>query len=178
MPELYKLYVLLSVRRLYKLLFERRCDGSSRFYIVKLLQVFCLKTKKKVKIVCVQVIPYIHSHKGLFPYISMATITTGGSGVAATSKMECFVMIVNGWQPLTIITKRSILDLAAALDPPLHVSKHNSYSWMEFGLNRQEIFSFSAMPSPNIPDLTKATHDLPLPDSRIGAIYTYIGWRA
>ena len=33
--------------------------------------------------------------------------------------MERFVLIVNGWQPLTIITKRSILDVASALDPPL-----------------------------------------------------------
>ena len=38
---------------------------------------------------------------------------------AATSKMECFVIIVNGFQPLTFITKRSIMDFAAALDPPL-----------------------------------------------------------
>ena len=29
------------------------------------------------------------------------------------------LIIVNGWKPLTIITKRSILDVAAALDPPL-----------------------------------------------------------
>ena len=43
----------------------------------------------------------------------------GGSRAAATSKMEHFVIIVNGWKPLTIITKRSILDVAAALDPPL-----------------------------------------------------------
>ena len=35
--------------------------------------------------------------------------------------MERFVIIVNGFQPLTIITKHSILDGAAALDPPLHV---------------------------------------------------------
>ena len=34
----------------------------------------------------------------------------GGSRTAATSKMEHFV---------TIVTKRSILDVAAALDPPL-----------------------------------------------------------
>ena len=27
--------------------------------------------------------------------------------------------IVNGWKPLTIIAKLSILDVAAALDPPL-----------------------------------------------------------
>ena len=35
--------------------------------------------------------------------------------------MERFVIIVNGWKPLTIITKRSILDVAAVLDPPLSV---------------------------------------------------------
>ena len=46
-------------------------------------------------------------------------ISRGGSRAAATSKIECFVIIVNGYQPLTIITKRSILDAAAALDPPL-----------------------------------------------------------
>ena len=38
---------------------------------------------------------------------------------AATSKMECFVILVNDWKSLTIITKCSILDAAAALDPPL-----------------------------------------------------------
>ena len=43
----------------------------------------------------------------------------GGSKAAATTKMERFVIIVNGFQPLTIITKRSILDAAAALDPSL-----------------------------------------------------------
>ena len=38
---------------------------------------------------------------------------------AATSKMERFVIIINSFQSLTIITERSILDIAAALDPPL-----------------------------------------------------------
>ena len=33
--------------------------------------------------------------------------------------MEHFVIIVNGWKPLTIITKPSILDVAAVLDPSL-----------------------------------------------------------
>ena len=58
----------------------------------------------------------------------------GGSRAAATSKMERFVIIVNGFQSLTIITKRSIcrlllsvyysiLDVAAALDPPLNSNK-------------------------------------------------------
>ena len=44
----------------------------------------------------------------------------GGSRAAATSKMERFLIMVNGFQPLTIITKRSILDIAAVLDPPRH----------------------------------------------------------
>ena len=43
----------------------------------------------------------------------------GGSRAAATTKMERFVIIVNGFKPLNVITKRSILDVAAALDPPL-----------------------------------------------------------
>ena len=43
----------------------------------------------------------------------------GGSRTAATSKMERFVIIVNGFPPLTIITEHSILVGAAALDPPL-----------------------------------------------------------
>ena len=43
----------------------------------------------------------------------------GGSRTAATSKMEHFVITVNGWKLLTIITKGSILDDAAVLVPPL-----------------------------------------------------------
>ena len=39
--------------------------------------------------------------------------------------MERFVIIVNGFLPLTIITKRYILDVAAVLDPPLETSKFN-----------------------------------------------------
>ena len=56
-------------------------------------------------------------HK-LFSYYQCSMIK-GGSRAAATSKMECFVIIVNGLQPLTIITKHSVLDVEAALDPPL-----------------------------------------------------------
>ena len=43
----------------------------------------------------------------------------GESRAAATSKMERFVIGTNGVQPLTIITKRFILHIAAALEPPL-----------------------------------------------------------
>ena len=46
-------------------------------------------------------------------------IKRGGSRTAAMSKMEHFVIIVNGRKPLTIITKSSILDVAVVLDPPL-----------------------------------------------------------
>ena len=34
--------------------------------------------------------------------------------------MERFLIIVNGFHALSIITKRSLLDVAAVLDPPLH----------------------------------------------------------
>ena len=43
----------------------------------------------------------------------------GRSRTVVTYKMEHFVTIVNGFQPLTIVTKCSILDIAAVLDPPL-----------------------------------------------------------
>ena len=43
------------------------------------------------------------------------TENTGGSKTAASSKMERFAAIVHGFQPLTIITKRSILDVAAVI---------------------------------------------------------------
>ena len=37
--------------------------------------------------------------------------------------MGRFVIIVNGLKPLFIITKHSILDIAAALDPPLVITE-------------------------------------------------------
>ena len=52
----------------------------------------------------------------------------GGSRTVATSKMERFGIIVNGWKPLTIITNRSILDVAVVLDPPLKTHKYDSMS--------------------------------------------------
>ena len=57
------------------------------------------------------------------------TTHRGGSRAAATSKIERFVIIVNGWKPLTIITKRSVLDVAAALNPPLkHISIYQTFT--------------------------------------------------
>ena len=57
---------------------------------------------------------------------------------ATTSKMERFVIIVNGFQPLTIIRKRSISDVAAVLDPPLLLHIRN----FECFLNRLCPISF------------------------------------
>ena len=53
--------------------------------------------------------------------------TWGGSRTAATSKLEHFVIIVNGWKPLTIISNSSILVVAAVLDPPLWTKI--SFAW-------------------------------------------------
>ena len=52
---------------------------------------------------------------------TIVSIIKGGSTTAATSEMECFVIIFNGWKSLTI-KKRSILDTVAVLDPPLIIS--------------------------------------------------------
>ena len=49
----------------------------------------------------------------------LRALTRGRSRAAATSKMELLVIIVNGWKPLIIITKSSIFDVAAFLDPHL-----------------------------------------------------------
>ena len=46
-------------------------------------------------------------------------VDRSGSRAAATSKMEHFVITVNGFQPLNIIIKLSILDVAAVLDSSL-----------------------------------------------------------
>ena len=49
----------------------------------------------------------------------LGQVDRGGTRNAATSKVELFVIIVSGFQALTIITKSSTLDVAAVLDPLL-----------------------------------------------------------
>ena len=51
--------------------------------------------------------------------VPVKSIFRDGSRATATSKMERFVIMFNGFQPLTIITKCSILDVTVSLDPPL-----------------------------------------------------------
>ena len=59
----------------------------------------------------------------LYRLLIFATRIRGGSRTAATSKFKHFVIIVNGFQPLTIITKSSILNVAVILDPPLKINQ-------------------------------------------------------
>ena len=59
--------------------------------------------------------PKVYAHnfgEGAIGYLCKITcLPRGGSRTTATSNMERFVIIVNGRKPLTIITKRSILDV-------------------------------------------------------------------
>ena len=60
--------------------------------------------------------------------------TRGRSGTGATFKLEPFLITVNAWL-LTIVTKSSILDVAAVLDPPLSTIiklKQNTYNLTNF----------------------------------------------
>ena len=56
------------------------------------------------------------SHENIYPI-------RDGSRTVAVSKVERFVIKVNDLQPLTIITRHSILDVAAVLDPPLPITE-------------------------------------------------------
>ena len=51
----------------------------------------------------------------------------GESRNAATSKVKLFVIIVNSWKPLTVITKSSTLDVAAVIDPLLMRAASGAY---------------------------------------------------
>ena len=74
----------------------------------------------------------------------------GGSRFAATSKMERFVIIVNSWKPLTGIIKRSILDVAAALDSPLLKSNllvfYSNYFSQNFAVHNCHKISNNVLP--------------------------------
>ena len=49
--------------------------------------------------------------------------------------MKYFVTIVKGWKPLTIITKRSILDVTATLDPASGISLELCQKSVKYILN-------------------------------------------
>ena len=74
----------------------------------------------------------------------------GRSKAATISKMEHFVIIVNGWKSLTIVTKSSILDVAAVLDPPLQLDKikyknNNVLEQKETALSKTPVFGGSTL---------------------------------
>ena len=92
------------------------------------------------------------------------TETRGGPRTAATSKMERFGIIVNSFQPLTIITKRSILEVKAVLDPPLEtknifwllimVSRAFSGNTNKiYNINTKSICKIQEIPATNIKNL-------------------------
>ena len=64
------------------------------------------------------------THSEQFPCSINMSNSKADYGAAATCKIECFVIIVNGRKPLTIITKCSIFDVAAVLDPSLQFNQH------------------------------------------------------
>ena len=72
-----------------------------------------------------EILLHLKPVKDLFDYITFAR---GGYKTAVTSEMECFVMIVYGWKPLNINTKRAILDVAGVLDPPLFAESQICWS--------------------------------------------------
>ena len=59
--------------------------------------------------------------------------------------MELFVIIANDWNPLTIITKSSILAVAAVLDPSLdillslHIGKNLNEAMNKFGSFQKQL---------------------------------------
>ena len=75
----------------------------------------------------------------------VSVFSRGGSGTAATSNTGHFVIIVNRPKPLTIITKRSILDVAAALDPPL-VSEIGASNWVGLSIKTPNIYPHISLP--------------------------------
>ena len=83
--------------------------GTTRFFILTQSRINSNKKRDKNRV-------------GEVPFFVLS-FRIGWSRTAATSKMERFAVIVNGFQPLTIITKYSILDVAAVLDLPKHSNK-------------------------------------------------------
>ena len=99
----------------------------------------------------------------LFLRISQNSFRSG-SRTAATSKMELFMIIVNGFQPLTIITKRSVLDVAAVLDPPLSFGHRNTCVSIDNALDnnmRKEVNKFQ-IPKVQPQDVTWLLLHLPI----------------
>ena len=81
----------------------------------RLLNVLCTIS---VYVLCqgIKAVNYFRKISWIIIIISWIFNIRSGYRTVATSKMEHFVQIVNGWKLLTIITKSSVLDVAAVLD--------------------------------------------------------------
>ena len=79
--------------------------------------------------------------KSIKKRVSGKLSTMGGSRTAPTSKMERFVIIGNGWKPLTVITKCSILDAATVLDPPLQIPLNKTSQSIELVFSIKQHYS-------------------------------------
>ena len=66
----------------------------------------------------------IYLHQIFLTRVQKDSCSRGGSRTPATSNMEHFVIIVNGWKPLTTFPKSSILDVAVVLDFPMLKDVH------------------------------------------------------
>ena len=97
-------WIFISLKKLLKIFFEEIINGKLYFCVEKV----------ETALIYVQSWWLLHNQSQQWK-----TRTRGGSRAVATSKMEDFVITVNGFEPLTIITKGSILNVAAVLDPPL-----------------------------------------------------------
>ena len=97
--------------------------------LIFLLVSLCVVTAQEVKV-------FVQNFFSKFKQIQSSR---GGS--RAASKMECFVIVVNSFQPLTIITKHSILVVAAALDPPLSSLQVYLYAFMPCIFSEKGTFS-------------------------------------
>ena len=85
------------------------------FMLLTVYILLCLTNKRSVDMAYKHLI----SGKYLRKFYKSLNVLKCGSRTAATSKMKHFLIIVNSFQSLTVITKSSILDVAAVLDPPL-----------------------------------------------------------
>ena len=99
---------------------------SDLFHILTILFILISSGKRmKIKILQIDLMPQEKLNPNENSKVVVAKCSTntaqnrGGSRTTATFKMERFVIIVNGFQPVTIITKNSTLDVTAVLDPPL-----------------------------------------------------------
>ena len=86
----------------------------------------------------VQHFNFMQSMNGNTTHGTIEGMFRGGSRVVATSKMECFRIIVNGVQPLTI---------AAALDPPLIMYISTSLHFDPFDFHKSSYRANMYLPS-------------------------------